>query len=449
MVPLRRCLLASIVLASVLVAVPPRARAAGGTFLGGFNTVTTIASTVPANGDVNPYGVAVVPATIGKLTKGNVLVSNFNAVSNLQGTGTTIVQVAPNGTVSQFAQISGTLPGACPGGVGLTTALSVLSTGWVIVGSLPTTDGTAATAKAGCLLVLNSMGQVVETIANAGINGPWDMTALDLGKVAFLFVTNVLNGTVAANGAVVNAGTVLRLTLFIPSGKMPLLIGETLIGSGFAQRTDPAALVIGPTGVGLGAGGTLYVADSLQNRIAAIPQAITRTVTAYSGLDVTANGALNDPLGLAIAPNGDIITTNGNDGNAVETTPSGTQVATATLDSATGAGTLFGLAPVPDGSGLYFVDDGTNTLNEFTTPHATIQNFAFSPSSLTIKVGQTVTWTNKDAVPHTVTADDSSFNSGPIAPGASYTHTFTTAGTVMYHCAIHAFMAHAAVVVTS
>jgi len=82
--------------------------------------------------------------------------------------------------------------------------------------------------------------------------------------------------------------------------------------------------------------------------------------------DVTANGFLNDPLGLTIAPNGDILTVNGNNGKVVETTPGGTQLAKKFLDtsgSPPGAGTLFGLAIVPGGKGVYFVDDGTNTLN--------------------------------------------------------------------------------------
>jgi hypothetical protein len=119
--------------------------------------IKTIASTVPSNGDVNPYGIAVVPATIGSLTQGNILMSNFNNSNNFQGTGTTIVQISPAGTVSLFAQIDATkLPGPCPGGIGLTTALVVLKTGWVVVGSLPTTDGTSATAQTGCLLVLDS-----------------------------------------------------------------------------------------------------------------------------------------------------------------------------------------------------------------------------------------------------------------------------------------------------
>lgn len=432
----------------------PRSATTSASFIGAFSTVSTVTSTVPANGDVNPYGVAVVPRSMGRLRAGNILVSNFNSSANLQGTGTTIVQIAPNGTQSLFAQIDAAhLPGACPGGVGLTTALAVLKSGWVIVGSLPTTDGTSATAKAGCLLVLNSSGTVVETISNVGINGPWDMSALDFGSFAVLFVTNVLYGTVAANGSVVHGGTVVRLVITSPITGKPFLLAERVIGTGLPEKTDPAALVIGPTGVGLGRDGTLYVADSVGNSIDAISQAITRT-TSITPSDhiVSANGALDDPLGLAIAPNGDILTTNGNDGNLVETTPGGAQVGTVQLDdngTPPGAGALFGLAIAPGRSGVYFVDDGTNTLNRFSaSAQVSIQNFAFSPTPLTIKAGGTVTWTDNQAIfPHTVTADDNSFSSGLLHQGSTYSHTFTTPGTYTYHCAVHPFM-HGTVIVT-
>jgi hypothetical protein len=362
--------MAASAIVAVGVAVAPVAQA--GTqqsFVGGFNTLTTVASTVPGNGDVNPYGVAVVRDSIGKLRQGNVLVSNFNNSKNQQGTGTTIVEISPRGHVSLFAQINAAnLPEACPGGVGLTTALSILKNGWVVVGSLPTKAGDPATSKAGCLLVLDSQGKTVETFHGHGINGPWDMTAVNFGGVAELFVTNVLNGTVAAGGAVVNRGTVLRLLVTTPKHGLPKLLAVTKIGSGFPERTDPAALVIGPTGVGLGANGTLYVADTLDNRIAAIPGAVFRLTTARTGRTVSENGALNGPLGLAIAPGGDVLTVNGGDGNLVETTPSGKQVAVKLLDATPppptgGAGALFGLAVAPHGKGVYFVDDDTNTLN--------------------------------------------------------------------------------------
>ncbi len=333
------------------------------------STIKVVASTVPANGDVNPYGVAVIPATAGSLTSGNILVSNFNNAANLQGTGTTIVQIAPDGSMSQFAQIdAATLPGSCPGGVGLTTALVALKTGYVIVGSLPTTDGTSATAKAGCLIVLNSSGTVVETFSGHGINGPWDMTAMDGGKNVSLFVTNVLNGTVGGNGKVVNHGTVLRLNLTISKGSNPVLVSTTTIGSGFSEKTDPAALVIGPTGVHLASDGTtLYVADSVNNRIASISNATTRTSSAGTGTTVTSGGVLNDPLGLTITSTGNIISVNGDDGFMLLTSPAGMQLGKSLLDNSgtpPGSGALFGVAFV-NGTGLYYVDDATNTLNLF------------------------------------------------------------------------------------
>ena len=158
----------------------------------------------------------------------------------------------------------------------------------------------------------------------------------------------------------------IRVDLRIERGEAPEETSRTVIASGFSERSDPAALVIGPTGVGLGRHDTLYVADSLNNRIAAIPDALTRSDTAFSGRDVTSQGAISDPLGLAIALNGDILTVDGADGNLVETTPHGAQVAVKVLDSSgdpPGSGALFGLAVAPHGHGLYFVDDATNTLD--------------------------------------------------------------------------------------
>jgi len=337
------------------------AASASATSIGNLNKVTPIASTIPANGDVNPYGVAVIPSSTGSLHAGNVLVSNFNDGANVQGTGTTIVQVTPHGQVSLFTQI-GNLGNRCPGGVGLTTALVALRNGWVIVGSLPTktdSNGNTVVSGSGCLIVLDNRGNVRETFTGHGINGPWDMTALDLGGITDLFVTNVLNGTVAAGGATVNRGTVLRLTISSLPVVSPVLLKVTQIGSGFAEHLDPAALVIGPTGVGLGPNGTLYVADTVNSRIQAIPNAVFRLSDDGTGDNVSTGGALNGPLGLAIAPGGDILTVNSGDGNMVETTPGGSQTVKTVDDqgSPAGAGNLFGLAVKPGADAVYFVDD--------------------------------------------------------------------------------------------
>lgn len=356
-------------------------------------SVSTIASTVPANGDVNPYGVWRVQRSVGNLEEGNILVSNFNNNLNRQGTGTTIVQVSPQGGVTVFAQIdASTLPGSCPGGVGLTTALAVLRSGWVIVGSLPTTDGTSATAGAGCLIVLDPWGNPKETFYGSLINGPWDMTAVESDDQAFLFVTNVLNGTLAASpnpnvpGNVVNEGTVIRINLGVSEKQMPWIESITVIGSGFEERTDPNALVIGPTGVGLSpsceesdredchtifgerGGRVLYVADTLQSRVQAIPNALERTSSAGQGVTFASGGSLNGPLGLAVSEGGHVLTVNSGDGFITEINRQGAEIAKFQLDStvtpgsSAGAGALFGLAFDSNGN-IVFVDDDENALN--------------------------------------------------------------------------------------
>jgi plastocyanin len=66
-----------------------------------------------------------------------------------------------------------------------------------------------------------------------------------------------------------------------------------------------------------------------------------------------------------------------------------------------------------------------------------IVDFAFQPASVEVAAGSTVTWTNSGAAPHTVTADNGAFDSGQLAPGASFSQTFDTAGTFTYHCEIH------------
>ncbi len=71
---------------------------------------------------------------------------------------------------------------------------------------------------------------------------------------------------------------------------------------------------------------------------------------------------------------------------------------------------------------------------------ATISGFAYHPNPITVTAGRSVTWTNNDSAPHTVTADDGSFTSGTIASGGTFTHTFATMGTVAYHCTIHQSM---------
>ena len=333
-------------------------------FIGSLRTLSLVGSTVPANGDLNPYGVAVVTHTGGSLVAGDILVSNFNNSENEQGTGTTIVELPPRGHAILFAEIDPKkVPGACPGGIGLTTALAVLPGGYVVVGSLPTTNGSAETAEAGCLLVLNSSGSVVETISGELINGPWDMTAVSNGASSTLFVSNVLNGTVASGETPIDEGTVVRIRLHTSAKKPPAVTSMTVIATGFPERTSKEALVVGPTGLALGEDGTLYVADTQGNRIAAIANAMGRSTAVGGGGETLAQaGYLNGPLGLTLAPNGDVVAANGDDGNLVEITPAGAEFQP--LDTGAGGGGLFGLAVAPSLRGLYIVNDSENTLEQ-------------------------------------------------------------------------------------
>ncbi|HSZ69388.1 MAG TPA: hypothetical protein VK756_03405 [Solirubrobacteraceae bacterium] len=318
---------------------------------------------------MNPYGIALIPTSVGKLQAGQMLISNFNAKEaakeNGQGTGTTIVQVSTAGKVSLFATIDAkTLPGPCPGGVGLTTALDILPGGYVVVGSLPTTNGKTATAKYGCLIVLDSEGKAVQTIASKNIQGPWDSTAKSEGSKTTLFVSNALNGGPAKGIHTIDNSTVLRIELESGTGQTPKVLSETVIANGIPWVNSAEALVLGPTGLALAPDGTLYVASTDGSKIFAISEAMTRTTAAAKGGTVlTEGGHLKEPLGMVLAPNGNIITSNGGDGNMVETTPAGQQIAVQTADKKTGAGSLFGLVIAPNGKGIYFVDDGENTLN--------------------------------------------------------------------------------------
>jgi hypothetical protein len=342
--------------------------AAAVSFLGQLRAGSQIASTVPADGDVNPYGVAAVPASAGKLTAGSILVSNYNDKANVQGTGTTIVQVSPAGRSTLFADIAGLPAGmACPGGIGLTTALGILPGGWVVVGSLPTTKSGALPGldPAGCLIVLNDQGTPVKTITNKNIVGPWDLAVTSTATSAQVFVSNALGGnTSTSNGTPVTGNcTVVRLDLALSATSAPALTSTTVVGSGYPWRASKAAVVLAPTGVALGHDGTLYVADTLTNTVSVIPQATTRTTAqaATAGL-LSAGGALDAPLGMTLAPDGDLIVVNGNNGDAVEITPAGHQLTTRTLVK-NGAGDLFGIITTPDG--IVAVNDGTNALELF------------------------------------------------------------------------------------
>jgi hypothetical protein len=347
-------------------------------YLAGIRRQVTLTSTVPANGDLNPYAIVVAPASVGKIQKGDVLVTNFNNKGNLQGTGTTIVIYRPSTKMmTVFADLPQHLE-PCPGGVGLGTAMTMLKSGWVIVGSTPSTDGTTKTKRSGCLLVLDAEGKLVDTWSGPDINGPWgNMAVVDPGDTAMLFISmagfevpgpDVLDPT-TKEPVVINKATVLRLSLSIPKGKPPLIETRTVVASGFGQRADKDVFLIGPTGLALGPNDMLYVSDALGNRIVAIPQASARTDSAGTGKTITKDGYLKRPLAMTMTVDGHLLATNALNGQVVEIDPnSGKQLGALWIDrdqaqSPPGSGDLFGIAMAP-GGGFYYVEDDVNTLVE-------------------------------------------------------------------------------------
>ena len=327
----------------------------------GFLPNQMIVSTVPPNGDLNPYGVAFVPEDFqrgnGPLQPGDILVSNFNNSSNLQGTGITIVRVSRSGAVSLFFTAMTPAPGTT--GNGLSTALAVLRKGFIIVGSVPSIDGTAATVRPGGLLVIDSAGNLVSTITDPKIKGPWDMTLLDEGNQAIAFISNVLTGTI------------VRLDLSVATNGVTVT-KKTVIASGYQHRGDPVAFEVGPTGLVYDPDSdVLYVAATEDNAVFAVQGAATRTSSGGKGTVIYRDMThLHGPLGMAEAPNGHLLVANSDVINSdpnqpseiVEFTKQGQFIKQLSVDPAQGGS--FGLAVRANEETAFFaaVDDNTATL---------------------------------------------------------------------------------------
>ena len=318
-------------------------------------------STIPATGDSNPYGVAFVPEgfpTDGMLTPGDVVVANFNDGAGIQGTGTTIMRISQSGGPATVFFQGQT-------GLGLTTALGVLKAGFVLVGSVPTTDGTCGTITAGALLIIDRNGNLVQTLTDATLlDGPWDLTIHDKGDRAQVFVSNVLSGTVT------------RLDLRIPHGAVvPVIESETRIASGYLTDCNTAAVVVGPTGLAYDReGDVLYVASTDDNEIFAVKDAAHARQDRGKGRLVYQDSThLHGPLALALAPNGHLITANGDAINTdnsqlseiVEFTKEGRFVSEFQIDPILGS--AFGLAIETTDDHILFaaVDDTPSILEEW------------------------------------------------------------------------------------
>ena len=366
----RKTLLVSVAFQALLLA--------GGVFAAGaaradgtqpFGPKFIVSCTIPDNGDLNPYGIAFVPKDFpsgGKIAPGDVLVANFNAKSNLQGTGVTIIQFTPSaGIVTPLVSVgqNGTATTFFTSNrKGLTTALGILRKGFVIVGNLPSASG------GGSLQVINGNGKLVNTFTDPKFSGPWDLTINDEGATAQLFVSNVVDGTV------------VRLDLSVSDTNVAIL-SKNVIAQGYAHRPDPTAFVLGPTGLAFDkTTNVLYVASTLNNAIYAVTAALTRTspppADGKGDLVYRDKAHLRGPLALVFAPNGDLITANGDAVNGdpthpselVEFTKGGKFVGQSNIDAAQGG--AFGIAVSASWFPFSFaaVDDVPNTVTVFTAP---------------------------------------------------------------------------------
>ena len=325
----------------------------------------SVASTVPGNGDVNPYGVAFVPSGFpggGLLKQGDILVSNFNNKANVQGTGTTIVDVAPNNQTSLFFNGKTAL--------GLSTGLAVLKVGFVLVANCPT-NGVMPLPMAlpGSLLLIDRFGKLSDTLSLSGfIEGPWDFTVQEKGYLVKVFISNVITGTVS------------RLDLSISGGKF-LVLRKALVASGYIHKPDAVTFEVGPTGLVYDAQhDILYVASTGDNKVFALPDAGNRTAPPPNGggkgsVIYADNAHLHGALAMAQAPNGHLLVSNSDGINAdpkqpseiVEFTVKGQFIGELAVDAMPGG--AFGLSVVQlndDQVRFAAVDDVANVLKLMT-----------------------------------------------------------------------------------
>jgi hypothetical protein len=322
-----------------------------------------VVSTSPPNGDRYPSGVAVVPTGFpggGTVRVGDVLVSNFGDAHGRHGKGRTVVAISPAGDATTFFEAPGDL-----GPVGLTTALVALRTGFVVVGTTPTLDGTAGTAQNGGLFFLDRSGGVLFCLGDSMLlRGPWGLTVDESSPLApLLYVSNVLDGTVSRVNVAIERTA---------SGPMPTIVSLTRVASGFAHGPGQGALAVGPASLTLSADLTgLYVCDAGNNRVQFVAGVRQASGNRGAGTTVVLGPPMNGPLGVAPSPIGTLLTASGDGGGAstpqnllVEFFPRGGRfVATRQMDPGA-PGALSGIAIKLFGGrqSLLYADRQDNTL---------------------------------------------------------------------------------------
>ena len=182
----------------------------------------------------------------------------------------------------------------------------------------------------------------------------------------------------------------------------------------FTSACVAAVCVVGSLAIGLGSFGTGYFGTGIAAAASVTPGPVVTTPARHAATTTT------------------------------PTTPATPITVTATTVTATTTPTPSTEPPI---------SDPFQPPSSAATTHVSIVDFGYSPASITVTVGTTVTWTNTGTVIHSVTADGGGFDSSPtcptgpcINPGSSYSHVFATAGTFTYHCRVHSNM-HGTVIV--
>jgi hypothetical protein len=329
-----------------------------------------VSSTIPANGDLNPYGVAFVPQGFpggGTISPGDVLVANFNNSANLQATGTTIIKLTPDGAVAP-AVAAGEAGNAVTffhsSRSGLDVALGVLKRGFVVVGNLPSTDGTNMTIGQGALQVVDRHGTLVQTLTDAAIlDSPWGLAIDDDGNSAHIFVANVLSGTVS------------RLDVAVGPAAITVL-NKSVIATGYKHELSAAAFVLGPSGLAYDdEKDVLYVSSTDDNAIFAVPHAAVATHPVVKGKLIFTDPHLRGPLGLTFVPGGHLATANTDAVNGdpthpseiVEFTKEGEFIGQFNVDA--GQGGAFGVGSSNFRFNFAAVDDNANDIAVYSLGH--------------------------------------------------------------------------------
>jgi hypothetical protein len=309
-----------------------------------------IGSTIdPKHGQLNPYGLTVAPATTGDFDKGDLVVCNFNAKNNVQGTGYTIVALHPApGSKPTLVSDSKTLRGCAALALG------------------PADDIWAAAFSADDNPVLSASGSLETNIKGKDFRGPWGQVYAQptSGSPAF-YESNATDGTIVR----INLGS--KFTYDV-------------IAKGFAVNHGKPGGIFAPSGLTYDStGDTLYIVDGTNNtvvafsKVSSIPTGgitVGKDGKSFSGPDaadaklVFAGEPLNGPISATLLVNGNLVV--GNTGNPsgenllVEISPSGKVMDVRNVDKGA-SGALFGIVATGSTAAdtkLYFNDDNDNNL---------------------------------------------------------------------------------------